>query len=135
MKSDFMEITDNLFLSPIKLVFRETTGRALSFYSINDFYETTRRLCEESFVTSAPKRSSQFVVNLIEGKAVPVLLFVIELSEFPSPESLGLTLNRLKRLARSYDLELLGTLEKGFMTEDEEREEMLEWIKKNMEKA
>ena len=130
MQPDFMEITDNLSLYPVKLFFRETTGGALSFYSINDFYDTTRRLCEESFVTSAPKRSAQFVVNLIQGKAVPVLLFVIEISEFPSPESLGLTVDRLKRLAKSYNLELLGTLDKGLMTEDEERKEMLEWIKK-----
>lgn len=128
MHLDFMDSIENVPLYPVKLVFRETTGNSLSFYSINDFYETARRLCEESFVTSAPKGSAEFVVNFIENNAIPILLFVIEISEFPSPKSLELTLDRLRRLARSYDLELLGTFPKGVMTQQEEREEMLKYI-------
>ena len=135
MKSDLMAFSDYVSLYPVKLVFRETTGNALSFYSINDFYNTARRLCEESFVTSAPKRSAEFIVNSIKGKAIPVVLFVIEISEFPSPKSLELTIDRLKRLARSYDLELLGMLEKGIMTEGEEREEMLKWVNNDIKKT
>ena len=121
--------------NPVKFVFRETTGNALSFHSINDFYSTAKRLCEESFVVSSPKRSAEFVVNRLEQKVVPVLLFVIEISVFPSEVGLRSVTDRLKRLAKSYNLDLLGTLDKGVMTEDEEREKMLEWIKRNAKKA
>lgn len=135
MNSAYMEPTDSVPLYPVKLVFREITGDALSLYSINDFYTTSRRLCEESFVVSAPKSSAVFIVNRIDGKVEPIVLFVIEVSELLSIDSLRLTLNRLKRLARSYDLELLGTLDKGVMTQEEEREEILEWIQSDAEKS
>ena len=121
--------------TPVKFVFKETTGNALSFHSINDFCSTARRLCEESFVVSVPQGSTEFTVNRIKQRVVPVLLFVIEVSVFPSPVGFGSVKDRLKRLAKSYNLDLLGTLDKGAMTEQEERKKMLEWIKSNAEQA
>ena len=114
--------------NPVKFVFRETTGDALSLHILNDFYSTAKRLCEELFVISVPKGTAEFVVNRIEQEIIPILLFVIEISAFPSAVGFGNVTDRLKRLAKSYNLELLGTMEKGTMTEKEEQEKMLKWI-------
>ena len=121
--------------NPMKFVLRETTGNAISLHLINDFYNTARRLCEESFVVSVPKRSAEFIVNRIENKIFPVLLFVIEISVFPSVVGFRSVEDRLRRLAKSYNLELLGTFEKDVMTEEEEREEILQWINSDVENA
>ena len=121
--------------NPVKFVFRETTGNALSFHSINDFCSTARRLCEELFVVSVPKRSVEFVVNRIDQEVVPVLLFVIEVSVFPSPVGFGNVKDRLERLAKSYNLEFLDTFEKDVGSEKEERKKMLEWIKGDVKKV
>ena len=135
MNSDFRETTsiDHTLMeinpeNPMKFVFRETTGDALSLCVLNDFYSTAKRLCEELFVVSVPKGAAEFVANRFEQEAIPILLFVIEISVFPSPVGFGNVKDRLQRLAKSYNLELLGTLEKGIMTEKEEREKMLKWI-------
>ena len=121
--------------NPMKFVLRETTGNAISLHLINDFYNTARRLCEEPFVVSVPKRSAEFIVNRIENKIFPVLLFVIEISVFPSVVGFRSVEDRLRRLAKSYNLELLGTFEKDVMTEEEEREEILQWINSDVENA
>ena len=120
--------------NPVKFVFKETTGDALSLCLLNDFYSTAKRLCEELFVVSVPKGSAGFVVNRIEQEVIPILLFVIEISVFPSAVGFGNVKDRLKRLAKSYNLELLGTLEKGVMTEKEEGVKMLKWIRQEIRK-
>lgn len=110
----------------MRLVFKETTGKAFSLYSIRDFYSTARKICEESFVVAVPEESAEIIVNYTPGVYMPVLLFVLEITEFSSDKNMELAKDRLIRVAKGYNWKLLGTLEKHTV---DQQKIMLEWIK------
>ena len=111
----------------MRLVFKETTGKAFSLHSLRDFYNTAKKVCEESFVIAAPEESAEIVVNDIPGIYMPVLLFVLEITDFSSDKNMELALNRLINVAEGYNWKFLGTLERDAA---DQQEVMLEWIKK-----
>lgn len=111
----------------MKLVFKETSGNALSLHSIRDFYNAAKTVCEESFVVAAPEESAEIRVNRIPGLYMPLLSFVLEITEASSDENMKLAQERLVKVAEGYNWKLLGTLERDTVNQ---QEIMLEWIKK-----
>ena len=114
----------------MKLVFRETTGNAISFHTIRDFYDAAKTICHESFVVTAPEELAKFIIIRVPGKYFPFLLFMLEVTDFDSPEAFLRAKERLTRLAKGYDFELVKTFERDAEIESEIREEMLEWFLK-----
>ena len=116
----------------MRLVFKETTGKAFSLHSIRDFYGTARKVCEESFVVAAPEESAEIVINYIPQVYMPILLFVLEVTEFSSDANMKLAKDRLVKVAKGYNWKLLGILEKNTVNQ---QEIVLKWIEEESENA
>ena len=93
----------------MRIVFEYTGGDVLSLYSLEDFYSTAKRMCEDAFTVTTPEESIQIRTPDMEQTGIN-LHIVVQLIGENDVQYEGATLKWIS-IGKGYNWDFVGVIE------------------------